>query len=147
MRHTYDTWKLRCRTWLLLQISQRRSSLYNGGVTRGLSRKLALIMGLKALNQAATQIEPNVMDITSTKTLGGPTTPIGVTNPNVKFVTNWATLQSPVLNSIHRMPPSIVQQSLLSRTKIGYLIRSLLIISRVIFPTYLFTPNMMELTK
>ena len=33
------------------------------------------------------------------------------------------------------------------RDKIGYLIRLLLIISRVIFPIYLFIPNMMESTK
>ena len=104
-------------------------------------------MGLEVLNKAATQMEPNVMDVAPTITLGDPTTPIGVTSPNVKFMTNWATLQSSVLNSIHRMPPSIVLQSLLARTKIGYLIRPFLIISRVIFPTYLFTPNMMELTK
>ncbi|RVW85410.1 hypothetical protein CK203_039004 [Vitis vinifera] len=104
-------------------------------------------MGLEVLNKAATQMEPNVMDVAPTITLGDPTTPIGVTSPNVKFMTNWATLQSSVLNSIHRMPPSIVLQSLLARTKFGYLIRPFLIISRVIFPTYLFTPNMMELTK
>ena len=87
------------------------------------------------------------MDIAPTATLGSPTTPIGVTSPNVKFVTNWATQQSLILNSIHKMPPSIVLQPLLAKTKIGYLIRPLLIISRVIFPTYLFTLNMMELTK
>ena len=104
-------------------------------------------MSLKVLNQAVTQMEPNVIDVGPTTTLGGLTTPIDVTSPNVKFVTNWATLQSPVLNSIHRMPPSIVLQPLLARTKIGYLVLLLLIISRVIFPTYPLTSNMMELTK
>ena len=121
------------------QFLQRRSH-------RGISSKLALTVGLKVLNQAATQMEPNVMDVAPT-TLGDLTTPISVTNPNVKFVTNWATLQSLVLNSIHRMPPSIVLQPLLARIKIDYLIWLLLIISRVIFPTYPFTPNMMELMK
>ena len=62
------------------------------------------------------------MDIAPTATLGGSTTPIGVTSPNVKFVTNWATQQSLILNSIHKMPPSIVLQPLLAKTKIGYLI-------------------------
>ena len=29
-RHTYGTWKLRCKTWFLLQISRRRSSFRKG---------------------------------------------------------------------------------------------------------------------
>ena len=88
----------------------------------------------------------NVMDVALTTTLAGPTIPIGVTSPNAKFVTNWATLPSPVLNSIHRMSPSIVIKPLLERTKIGYLIQPLPIISRVIFSIYLFILNMMELS-
>ena len=57
-----------------------------------------LHIGLKIPAQAETQMEPNVMDIASTTTLAGPIMAIGVTSPNVKFVTNWATLPSLVLN-------------------------------------------------
>ncbi|KAL6348523.1 hypothetical protein AAG906_013143 [Vitis piasezkii] len=87
-------------------------------------------MGLKALNQAVTQMDPNVMGAAPTTTLGGRTTSICITNPNVKFNASI-----------------IVLQPLLARTKISCLIQPLLIISRVIFRTYLFTPNMMEPTK
>ena len=79
--------------------------------------------------------------------LGGPIIPIGVTSPNAKSVISWATLPSPVLNSILIIFQSIVLPHLMEGIKIGYLIRPLLIISRVIFPIYLFIPNMMELTK
>ena len=118
-----------------------------GGVTCGLPSNMVINVGLKVLAQAETQMEPNVMDVATTTTLEGPTIPIGVTSPNAKFVTNWVTLPSLVLNSIHRMSPSIVLQPQLEKTKIGCLIQPLPIISLVIFPIYLFIPNMMELTK
>ena len=79
--------------------------------------------------------------------LGGPIIQIGVTSPNANSVISWSTLPSPVLNSILIMFQSIVLPHLMEGMKIGYLIRLLLIISRVIFPIYLFIPNMMELTK
>ena len=79
--------------------------------------------------------------------LGGPIIPIGITSPNANSVISWATLPSHVLNSILIMFKSIVLPHLMEGIKIGYLIRLLLIISQVIFPIYLFIPNMMELTK
>ena len=79
--------------------------------------------------------------------LGGPIIPICVTSPNANSVISWATLSSHVLNSILIMFQSIVLPHLMEGIKISYLIRLLLIISRVIFPIYLFIPNMMELTK
>jgi hypothetical protein len=108
---------------------------------------MTTLVGIKALAQAKTSVEPSEMDVAPTTTLAGPIIPIGVISPNAKFVTNWATLPSLVLNSIHKMSLSIVLKPLLARTTIGYLIRPLLIISRVISPIYLFIPNMMELTK
>jgi hypothetical protein len=95
--------------------------------------------------QAEILVALNVMDVVLI--LAEPTTSIDAISPNAKYVTNLATLQSPVLSFIHRMYLSIVPQPLLGRTIIGYLIRPLHIISRVIFPIYLFIPNMMELMK
>ena len=79
--------------------------------------------------------------------LGGPIIPIAVTSPNANSVISWAILPSLDLNSILRMFQSIVLLHLMEGIKIGYLIRLLLIISRAIFPIYLFISNMMELTK
>jgi hypothetical protein len=87
----------------------------------------------------------NVMDVVLI--LAEPTISIYAISPNAKSVTNLVTLQSLVLSFIHRMYLSIVPQPLPRRTTIGYLILPLHIISRVIFPIYLFIPNMMELMK
>ena len=96
--------------------------------------------------QAKTLVALNVMDVVLI--LAEPTTTlIDVLSLNVKYVTNLVTLQSPALSFIHIMYLSIVPQPLPGRTTIGYLIRLLHIISRVIFPIYLFIPNMMELMK
>jgi len=84
--------------------------------------------------QAETLVALNVMDVILI--MAEPTISIYAISPNAKSVTNLATLQSPVLSFIHRMYLSI-----------GYLIRPLHIISRVIFPIFLFIPNMMELMK
>jgi hypothetical protein len=74
--------------------------MHKGGVIIGPPSKMGqtLHVGLKVPAQAETQMEPNVMDAAPTATLAGPIIPISVTSPNVKFVTNWATLPSPVLN-------------------------------------------------
>jgi hypothetical protein len=95
--------------------------------------------------QAETLVALNVMDVILI--LAEPTISIDAISPNAKSVTNLATLQSPVLNFIHRMYLSIVPQPLSGRITIGYLIRPLHIISRVIFPIFLFILNMMELMK
>jgi hypothetical protein len=117
------------------------------GVNSGTSSTMKTPVGLKAPAQAEILVEPSVMDVAPTTTMVGPIVPIGAISPNAKFVTNWATLPSHVLNSIHKMSLSIVLKLQMARTTIGYLIRPLLIISRVISPIYLFIPNMMELTK
>jgi len=95
--------------------------------------------------QAKTLVALNVMDVVLI--LAEPTISIDVISPNAKSVTNLVTLQNPVLSFIHIMYLSIVPQPLPGRTTIRYLIRPLHIISRVIFPIYMFIPNMMELVK
>ena len=101
--------------------------------------------GIMVPAQADILVALNVMDVVLI--LAEPTTSIDAISPNAKYVTNLVTLQSPALSFIHRMYLLIVPQPLPGRTTIGYLIRLLYIISRVIFPIYLFTPNMMELMK
>ena len=149
MRRILDAWKLQASTWLPLPITRRPNSTCTEGVISGPLSQMGptLTVGLTGPAQAEAQMEPNVMDITPTILLAGPTIPIGVTSPNANFVTNWATLPRLVLNLTLKMSPSIVLQPLQERTKIGYLIRLLPIISRVISPIYLFIPSMMILTK
>ena len=105
------------------------------------------IVGFKAPVQADTSMEPNVMGDAPTQTLVSPIIPLSAISPSINFVTNQATLPSHVLNFIPRMSLSIVLPLLQEMIKIGYLIRLLLIIPRVIFPIYPFIPNMMELMK
>ena len=101
--------------------------------------------GLIVPTQAETLVALNVMNVVLI--LAKPTISIDTISLNAKFGTNLVTLQSLVLSFIHRMYLSIVPQPLPGRTTIGYLIRLLHIISRVIFPIYLFIPNMMEPMK
>ena len=102
-------------------------------------------MDIKDITQA--EITLNVMDIDPITILVSQIISIGIPSLNAKFMTSWAVLLSSILNTTHRMPQSIVLQLLLERIKLGYLIQLPLIISRVIFPIYLFILNMMGLTK
>jgi len=119
--------------------------MLKGEINRGPPTITLIHMDIKAITQTETIF--NMMGIDLTTILVGQIILIGAPSQNAKFVPNWAILLSFVLNITRRMPLPIVQQLLLERTKPGCLIQLPLIISRVIFPIYLFILNMMGLMK